>query len=96
MENEEKARGPLPVSADLYHLYLNLETGEWGDRADLAIITLTEPEMRRFRSMTYDGRREQWQGATRYFGDVAVARAGEGTRRMLSSADLPKPGGDDA
>lgn len=88
MENENRTDVPAQVSADLYHLYLNLDTGEWGDRADLALITLTLPELQRFRAMTYDGRREQWSGATRYFGDVAVAR---GTRRMLSSADLPKP-----
>lgn len=91
MENDEKENEPLPVSADLFHVYLNLDTGEWGDRADLAIITLTEPEMRRFKSMTYDGRREQWGGSNRYFGDVAAAR---GARRMLSTADRVEKGGD--
>ena len=77
--------GPLPVSADWYHVYVNVETGEWGDRADLAILTLTEAEMIRFRAQTNGERKSTCARATRYFGNVANAR---GTRKHLSTTDL--------
>lgn len=86
--DEMMVNEPLPVSADLYHLYLNLATGEWGDRADLAIITLTEPEVQRFAKLLPAARKRMWASSTRYFGNVANARA---TRRHLSTMDLPKP-----
>lgn len=72
--------------ADMHHVYLDLETGTWGDRSDLVIITLTDAELDRFAEQSDADRCEAWKGATRYFGQTWGGRI----RRHLSKRDQPK------
>ena len=75
-----------PTHPDMHHVYLNVDTGAWGDRSSLVILTLTDSELETFASLTDTDRAREWGKAHRYFGETW----GGSIRRHLSMADKPK------
>jgi hypothetical protein len=74
----------LPVSADLYHVYLDTDSGTWGDRKSLVMVTLTEPELKRIEGMTTAQVKAMAGKGARYFGNVAEVSG----RRHLTAQDI--------
>jgi hypothetical protein len=83
-ESAQVAPG-LPVSADLYHVYLDTDSGTWGDRKSLVMVTLTEPELQRLECMTTAQVKAMAGKGARYFGNVAEVTS---RRRHLTSSDF--------
>lgn len=70
---------------DMHHVYLDLDTGAWGDRSSLVIVSLTDSQLAEFADQTDAERRGTWEGCNRYFGTTY----GAGIRRHLSQQDRP-------
>lgn len=82
--NDLPCRKGTPANADIYHVYIDLEQGTWGDRKSLAILSLTETRVNDLRAMT--PAEIKALDLNRYFGNVADATA---VRRHLGDIDLP-------
>ena len=63
---------PLPVDPNIYHVYLDMETGEIGDRKSLVIMALNRSEVQKMKNLSHN-QRIAFSRGRRYFGDVAEA-----------------------
>lgn len=73
------------MGSDIHHVYLNAETGEWGNRGALVILSLTDAELSAFAKVDALQRVTTWGGATRYFGETYP----DAIRRHLAAIDKP-------